>query len=183
MIKRRFLIFAVASAAVLVASAAFAAPSPKLKTFGTGDVTVTGDSATIVNQAGEYGGVYIASKSQSSKRLDQVVFEFTSRGDVQGGAPRFSIPIDSDGQPNTDDGYAFLDAYGCGAAVGPNTTVITLVSTQSPTCAVNYDSTDYTNWATFAAANPTYRTVPGGIPFIIADVAGRYVLTDIVLKA
>ncbi|HEX4746625.1 MAG TPA: hypothetical protein VFU99_07045 [Gaiellaceae bacterium] len=168
-----------------VASVAGAAPGPKLQTFGTGDVTVgtDGASATIVNDAGESGGVFLNSKSQGSKPLSKVVFAFTSRGDVAGGAPRFSIGIDTDGNPQTSNGFAFLDAAGCGATVGDNpTSVATLVSTQNPACAVNFSGTDYANWDAFAAANPTYKTNSGGTPFIIADQAGTYVVTNIVLR-
>ena len=188
MIQRRFLIFPIASVAVLIAGAAFAAPSTTLKTFADGDavVTVDGpDSATIVlPNATDSGGVFIQPKSQGGKRLGRVDFSFTSSGDVQGGAPRFSIPIDTGGKASID-GYAFLDAAGCGATVGDNTAELeTLVSTASSTCAVNFGGHDYANWDAFAAANPTYRTTPGAIPFIIADgTAGTYVVTDIVLKA
>lgn len=168
-----------------LASVAGAAPGPKLQTFGTGEVTVGtvgGASATIINDAGEFGGVFVSSKTQGSKALDKVVFQFTNRGDVAGGAPRFSIGIDTDNRANTNNGFAFLDAAGCGATVGPNTTTATLVSTQNPACAVNFGGTDYANWDAFAAANPTYRTNPGGTPFIIADQPGSYSVTDIVLR-
>src|SRR5712692_4908861 len=161
-------------------SIAGAAASAKLNTFGTGVVTITGvDSATIVNDPGEFGGVFLTSHSQGAKPLNQVVFQFTSRGDVQGGAPRFSIGIDTDGNPNSNNGFAFLDAAGCGATVGPNTTIATLVSTQNPACHVNFNSVDYANWDAFAAAFPSARTNPGGTPFIIADVAGSYNVSDI----
>jgi len=179
--KLMYTVGAAAIALALFAGSASAAPAPKLQTFGTGVVTATGDSATIVNDPGEYGGVFLNSKSQGSKLLNNVVFQFTNRGDVAGGAPRFSIGID-DRNSATATVFAFLDAAGCGAAVGPNTTVATLVSTQNPACHVNYDGTDYANWSAFAAANPTYKTNAGGTPFIIADQAGSYSVTDIVLR-
>ena len=163
------------------AAIAGAAPAPKLQTFGTGVVTATGNSATIVNDAGEFGGVFLNSKSQGSKPLSKVVFQFTSRGDIEGGAPRFSIGIDTDGNPQTSNGFAFLDAAGCGGVVGPGTSVV-LVSTQNPACAVNFNGTDYANWDAFASANPTYKTNSGGTPFIIADQPGSYNVTDIVLR-
>jgi len=180
---KRILSFTMVVAAFMLFTASIAqgAPAPKLQTFGTGVVTATGDSATIVNDPGEYGGVYLNSKSQGSKLLNNVVFQFTNRGDVAGGAPRFSIGID-DRNSATATVFAFLDAAGCGAAVGPNTTVATLVSTQNPACHVNYNGTDYANWSAFAAANPTYKTNAGGTPFIIADQAGSYSVTDIVLR-
>ena len=84
-------------------------------------VTVTGaDSAKIVIRPGQYGGVYLNSKSQGGKTLDQVAFGFTSTGDVQGGAPRFSLPIDDPATAVKGDGYAFIDAANCGAR-GPGT--------------------------------------------------------------
>jgi hypothetical protein len=183
---RRLLISLTAIALVLVSvSLVAAAPGPKLQTFGTGTVSVGtegGASAIIDNDAGEYGGVYLNSKSQSGKLLNNVTFAFTNRGDVAGGAPRFSLPInDGDFDVNTD--YAFIDAAGCGALVGPNPTgIATDVSTQNPACHVNFHGTDYANWAAFAAANPTYKIMAGYIPFIIADQAGHYVVTHIVLK-
>lgn len=175
---------AVASAGVMgLMTLSQAAPAPKtLQTFGTGVVTAGTDSATIVNDAGEYGGVYLQSKSQSGKTLGEVVFQFrNNNGDVAGGAPRFSLPIDTDGSGKTSDGYAFLDVAGCGGVSGDNT----LVSTQSGTCAVNFQGVDYTNWNAFAAANPTYRMAPGYIPFIIADApasGGSFSVDDIVLR-
>jgi hypothetical protein len=170
-----------AASVVLLAVAALpaqAAPAPKpLKTFGTGVVTATADSATIVNDVGEYGGVYLQSKSKSSKLLGQVDFEFRSTGDVGGGAPRFSLPIDVDANGTTD-GYAFMDAANCGGVSGGTT----LVSPQAGICPVFYGADTYANWDAFAAANPTYRIAPGSIPFIIADVTGSFAIDHIVLR-
>ncbi|MDQ1683375.1 MAG: hypothetical protein QOC82_112 [Frankiaceae bacterium] len=178
-VSRKSVVALASVALVMAASAAQAAPSKGLKTFGTGDVTATSDSASIVNDPGEYGGVYLSSKSQSGKSLSDVVFEFrNANGDVAGGSPRLSIPIDTDNTGGTADGYAFLDVAGCGGTSGDNT----VVSTQSATCAVNFQGVDYANWATFAAANPTYRIAPGSIPFIIADTAGHYAVDHIVLR-
>lgn len=163
---------------VLTVAATAAHAAPALKTFGTGDVTLTSaDGATIVNEAGEYGGVYLQSKSQSGKALSGAVFAFRSTGDAVGGAPRFSIPIDTDGVGSTDDGYAFLDVLGCGGTSGGTT----VVSTQLDNCSV-YFRVSYANWAAFAAANPSYRLAPGRIPFIIADAPGNYAVDSIVLR-
>ena len=71
-------------------------------------------------------------------------------------------------------GYAFLDAAGCGAAVGTNSAkVVTVVSTDSPNCKVFFDR-QYDNWAAFAAAHTDYRVAKKNVPFIIADVEGDY---------
>ena len=174
-------------AALTLAGTSGAAPGGRLRKFGTGEVTTANNSATIVIDAGEFGGVFQQGKGQGGKLVGDVIFAFTSRGDVAGGAPRFSIPID-DGSfdPNTD--FAFIDAAGCGATVGDNPAGdATLVSTQNPQCHVHFDGVDYLNWATFASSNPTFR-IAKNIPFIIADAvppshgSATFVVTDIVLN-
>jgi len=143
-----------------------------LQTFGTGTVTVTGNSATIVNGIGEYGGVFLNSRSLSAKPLNAVHLSFDSSGDTAGGAPRFSIPID-DG--STVLKYAFLDMRGCGSTSGT-------VSTDLANCHVNFNSVDYASWDAFATVNPTFRIAPGQIPFIIADEPGSYAVSNIDLR-
>jgi hypothetical protein len=163
---------------------AFASNNAKLQTFGTGTVAIGSDgtSATIVNGPGEFGGVFLNAKNNGNKPLSAINFSFVSTGDVAGGAPRFSIPIDTDGVAGTVEGYAFLDAAGCGATVGSNTTVSTTVSTASETCAVNFMSVDYGNWSALATAHPDYRLAAGAVPFIIADQPGNYAVNSIDLR-
>jgi hypothetical protein len=172
--KRFLLVLMVAAVAALgFGGVAASASANKLQTFGTGEVMITGpDSATIVNGAGEYGGVYINSRSQSAKPLNAVHFSFDSTGDSTGGAPRFSIPID-DG--TTVLKYAFIGVLNCGYSTGT-------VSTDLPNCMVNFNSVDYANWDAFASANPTFRIAPGQIPFIIADEPGSYTVSNIDLR-
>ena len=184
---KRFLVglMVAAVAAIGFGSVTASASANKLIAFGTGTVTIgdDGTSATIVNgvdPAGgfQYGGVYIKSKSQSHKPLSAVDFSFVSTGDVTGGAPRFSLPINTDGGSSVA-GYAFIDAAGCGGASDEST----LVSTSAANCHVNFLSVDYANWAALADANPTARIAPGAIPFIIADgAAGTYTVTNIDLR-
>jgi hypothetical protein len=178
---------AIAAVAMLTLVGTSGAAGGKLKTFGTGEVTTAGNSATIVIDVGEVGGVFAKSNS-SGKLLGDAVFAFTSRGDAAGGAPRFSIAInDGSFDPNSD--YAFIDAPGCGATVGDNPgSVATFVSTQNPACHVNFHGVDYANWATFANAHPTFTVAKGWIPFIIADavppsqLSATYVVTDVVFS-
>jgi hypothetical protein len=178
---KRFLVGLMVAAVAVIGfgSVAASASANKLQTFGTGTVTITGpDSATIVNDSGQYGGVYINSRSQSHKPLSAVSFSFVSTGDVTGGALRFSIPVNTDGGSSVA-GYAFIDAAGCGGVSGEST----VVSTDLSNCHVNWNSiADYANWASFAEANPTYRIAPGAIPFIIADQAGNYAVDSIDLR-
>ena len=159
-----------------VASFAGAAPAPELMTFGDGAVTTNGsDSATIVITPGHYGGVYLNSKSQSGKALANVDFGFTATGDIAGGAPRFSLPIDDPATSAKGDGYAFIDRNSCGGSK--------VVSTTSPTCIVYFGSQVHANWNAFAAAQPTYKIAAGEIPFIIADGSlGTFSVINIVLR-
>ena len=174
------------SAMVLVALAILpiaAAPQIHYRTFGSATVTEgPAGTFTIVSDgpdptydpSPEYGGVYVNSKSNSGKAIGSVSFSFVSSGEVAGGAPRFSIPIDTDGVTNTADFYAFMDVAGWSS---------NLVSTESSTCQVSAGSETFANWAALAAAHPTYRIAPGSIPFIIADgTLGRYVVSNIVLR-
>jgi hypothetical protein len=153
----------------------------QLQSFGTGTVTITSpNSATIVNAAGQFGGVYVQSKSESGLALGDVHISFVSTGFETGGAPRFSIPINTAGPSGGGGsvaGYAFIDAPGCGGSPDSTTTV----STDSATCGVNFQGIEYTNWGIFAAANSTYRTSQGHFTFIIADEPGSYAVNSIVL--
>lgn len=169
------------STAALVAlsyGSAWAGEPQSLQKQGTGDVVITsGNSATITNDPGEYGLVITKSNlnkfgkgNVSSRPIGKTDFSFVSSGDVAGGAPRFSIPIDANGD-GTADGFAFLDVNGCGS---------TFVSTESPTCTVYYNTETFPNWDAFVAAHPTYEVL--GFPFIISDVAGRYVISNIDVK-
>jgi len=146
-----------------------------LKPFASAPNTATvtsSSSATLVTVDTNDAGVYVQAKSLNGKALNKVSFGFTSSGDVNGGAPRFSIPI-NDG--TTVLGYAFMDAANCGGTSG-NTT---LVSTQNASCKVYFKSGSYDNWTAFAAANPNYK-IGSQIPFIIADgTPGTYQLSGI----
>jgi hypothetical protein len=171
--KKFIATFALASLAMIAfVGTSFGAPA-NLKPFADdgSHVTVTSStSATIVNDnAGTDGGVYVQGKSLNGKLLNTVAFGFASSGDVTGGAPRFSIPI------NDSSAYAFMDAANCGGASGQPVSV----STTNPSCHVYYQNESFANWAAFAAAHPTYK-IGSKIPFIIADgSAGHYVLTGI----
>ena len=72
------------------------------------------------------------------------------------------------------EGYAFLDAAGCGAANGDNPFgIATTVSTKKDNCHVNFLGVDYANWKALVAAFPTARTADAA-SFVISDVAGDY---------
>jgi hypothetical protein len=165
-------------AIVAIAIPASAAPKSKLQTFGTGDVTIEGrDAATLVNDATEYSGVYLKAHN-GARKIGSVKFSFDYSGTIAGGAPRFSIPIDTN-HDRTVEAYAFLDANGCGAT---GTSGSGTVSTSDANCKVFFQAETFDNWAAFVAAHPKYRIPPRAIPFVIADQPGTYEISNIDLR-
>ena len=152
--------------------------APRLICFSGGGATCSvdnGNAATLDVPGGGFAGVYVNGKSYSNKALSAVSFSFTYWGDVSGGTPRLSIPINDGTTPTP---YAFIDAAGCGYVtdVAPNTSHE--VGTSSG-CKVNFKGTDYANWAAFAAANPTLRISNGTQAFVIADQPGHVVIYSV----
>jgi hypothetical protein len=174
--RRIFLILALTCAmAGLTASVVTAAPAKAqaLNCFvgGFATCTVTSDNtATLQVAAFGAAGVYVNGKSYSGKPLTAVHFSFNYSGDVGGGSPRLSIPI-NDGSGTTN--YAFIDAAGCGyVSDDPLINLFHTVSTDDPACHVNYLGVDYANWDAFAADNPTFRIANGTLAFVVADQPG-----------
>jgi hypothetical protein len=162
------------AAVMAIAGTAVAKQPSKLQTFGDGDVTITGGTVTLHNAAGEYSGVYLASRSLSAKRLRAVHISFHSSGDTAGGAPRFSIPLNT-GQAESVPPYAFLDVNNCASGD---------VSTDNDACKVflNFSSEWFDNWDDLVTTHPRWRVAAGKIPFIIADQPGTYVISNIDLR-
>ena len=165
-------------AIVVIAIPATAAPKSKLQIFGTGEVTIDGsNAATLDNGADQYSGVYLKARN-GARKIASVKFSFDYSGTIAGGAPRFSIPIDTNHDRSVET-YAFLDANGCGAT---GTSGSGTVSTTDADCKVFIGSETFDNWAAFVAAHPKYRIPPRAIPFIIADQPGTYEISAIDLR-
>jgi hypothetical protein len=186
---KRALIGLMAAALAVIGFGSPASAAAKLQSFASSTgatvaIGLDGASATITLDASSvipyphFGGVYVNAKNQGNKLLNAVSFSFVSNGAEAGGAPRFSIPINTGGDSSSVAGYAFIDAPGCLGSSGATVTV----STNSTTCGVNFQSVEYPNWATFAGDFPAYRIAAGAIPFIIADgAAGNYAINSIQL--
>jgi hypothetical protein len=177
---RKAIILGIAVAvAGVVTTVALAASGGPLKTFGDGDITVQDNKAAFVVLPGQYAGVY--KTTSDTKPISKVRFHMVSYGDVQGGAPRFSIALDTDGNKKTTETYAFLDAAGCGGVVGGNDSFTeTTIDTGLANCKVNVSGTDYDNWAALVAAHPDWKTSKDA-SFVIADAPGDYHVKDISL--
>jgi hypothetical protein len=178
------MVLAAALAAVLSLAVTASAQGGKLRCFADAPATCTlnsASSATLDTTQGSDAGVYFSNaKSTNGTPLAAVDFSFTyfcavttdQTSCVSGGAPRWSIPISTDGNSKTTEGYAFLDAPNCGDTG--------TVSTADKTCPVFFDSESFANWDDFAAAHPDY-TISGDAPFVIADVAtgGPIIISDV----
>lgn len=165
---------------VTAGSASGAAGGGKLRCFADAPATCTlnsATSATIDATGGGDAGVYLSNgKSLSGVPLAKAEFSFTyfcgNTTDITsctgGGIPRWSIPISTDGNSRTTEGYAFIDGANCLAnGTAPSGGGLT-VSTTVATCPVFFGSTEYPNWDAFAASNPSY-TISGDLPFVISD--------------
>ena len=162
----------------------------KLRCFADAPATCTLNSpnnATLDTTSGSDAGVFLSNgKSTNGFPLANVSFSFTysCQGSdnvtscIGGGAPRWSIPISEDGSSTTT-AYAFLDAANClSGGTAPTGNTLTVSTTES-TCPVFFDK-EYSDWADFAAAHPTW-TISGDLPFVISDVQtnGRIVVSDL----
>ena len=159
--------------AIAIAGTSSAAAS-KFRSFGTGTVTLNRTGAHLVNGPGEYSGIYLRSRG-SANWVKSVHMSFDYSGSVAGGAPRFSIPLDTN-RDRVVDGYAFLDAQNCGDTG--------TVSTDDNDCKVflNFSSDWFANWDALVAAHPNWRIPPRSIPFVIADQPGNYTVSNVDLR-
>ena len=187
----RFLgIFALVLSAALLGNAGTAAAANPLLCFsGTTDGTTYGGvctilpggtSATLNNTGGDpdgsYSGVYYASSNLSGKlvsSITQLSFDYT--GVATAGSPRISLPIDTNNDGSADF-YAFIGASACG--VGGH------VDIHNAGCLVFWTAGPVSgeSWATFSAHGwRVAATAPDNIPFVIADDAGIWTVSNVQL--
>jgi len=143
----------------------------KLRCFSDDPATCTeqNGSAALDSSSGGDAGVFISPglPGKPVGDVNKLSFDYScddttgATNCVTGGSPRISIPIDDNGDRNTD-AYAFLDANNCGQAGAPSGTV-------DLTCPVFYAPTLYPHWSAFVAANPTFRIARDALAFVIVD--------------
>lgn len=180
---------------LLVSGIAMAAGIPnggnKLKCFdGTTDVpnygfggtcSISDGVATLNNTdgnvSGDYSGVYISGSNLIGKTLStvgQLAFNYT--GTPTAGSPRISLPVDTNGDGITDV-YAFVGANLCNDGAG------LVDALNNPNCQIFITGgpvSGYTGWAAFVAAYPTATIGPdGAVPFVIADDAGLWTVSNV----
>jgi hypothetical protein len=117
---------------------------------------------------GSYSGVYVENSNLNGKRLSEIAqLSFQYTGTATAGSPRFSLPLSGGG-------YAFISAYYCNNGAG----LVDAIS--DPTCTIYYNGASYENWAAFVAANSAL-TVTSATPFVIADDAGSWTVSNVKL--
>ncbi len=178
---RRFSILLALAASLAIAGTVTAATTLVSQTGGLGYASVSGDAATIgVGGSGNagYALVYLRGKPTSAgKPLAEVSLSATvaAGSQVAGGAPRLTVPIDTNGDGKWDV-FATMDWNSCqGTATGGVLDRAVIMSTENPACTVYLNSGgSYANWDAFALANPSWRVASAGSstrPFVIVDWA------------
>jgi hypothetical protein len=142
-----------------------------------GTCSVTKDGVATLNNMdgdpdGSYSGVYLQNSNLDGKRLSDVnQLGFSYTGVAGAGAPRISLPIDTDANGTTDF-YAFIAALYCNDGAG-NVDAI-----NDATCTIYAGSESFANWAAMLAAHPDWR-VGESLPFIIADEPGHWTVSNV----
>lgn len=150
-------------------------------TFG-GTCTLTPTGVATLDTRGDhpsgaYSGVFARNGNLKGKLLADVAeLGFRYGGDPgTGGAPRISLPLDT----NTDgmtDVYAFIGAFHCNDGAG----VVDAINDETCTIFVGNEITGHANWAAFATAHANSTVGPDGAPpFVIADETGRWTVSDV----
>jgi hypothetical protein len=136
-------------------------------------------SATLNNSGGdtdgEYSGVYVENSTMYNSLLSSVKqLSFNYTGDATAGSPRYSIPVDTNGDAATD-GYLFVSAYYCNDGAG----LVDVINDSTCTIYTNFSSDSWANWADLVAANPTWAIANDAYVFVIADDAGIWTINNV----
>ena len=138
-----------------------------------------GNASAVLNTEGgdpqgEYAGVYTLTRSIYGRPLSSIAqLRFTYSGDPAGaGAPRFSVPIDTDGDGDTDL-WAFISAFYCSDANGK-------VSATNTGCSIHTNTgANYTSLDALLAAYPNGKIATDNYVFIVADEPGTWTIRKV----
>jgi hypothetical protein len=115
---------------------------------------------------GSYAGVYTADSTLYGEDLadvTQMSYHYTASIDPQPGNLSYNIPIDTDGNGDTEF-YLFVDAFYCPGDNG----VVDIVN--DPDCGVWENGTIfYANWDAFLAAHPGAKVAIDNFVFVVAE--------------
>lgn len=115
---------------------------------------------------GDYAGVYTLESNLYGELLTDVTqlsYHYTGTIAPQPGNLSYNIPIDTDGDGDTDF-YAFVDAFYCPGVNG----VVDIVNDSA--CGIYEGGVTFrANWAAFLAANPGAKVATDNFVFIVAE--------------
>lgn len=153
---------------------------PSEGTIYGGACTTTGvkGPATLDNTGGDpdgsYSGVYILNSTLNGKTIGAVgQLSFSYTGTPTAGSPRFSIPLDTNGDSATDL-YAFVSAYYCNDGSG------LVDAIRGTACTIFAGAETFPSWAAMVAAHPTW-TITQDYAFLIADDIGIWTVSNVKL--
>jgi hypothetical protein len=142
---------------------------------------------SVPEQTGnDYTGVYAKNTGLGGQLVGNVrnlSFDYldpSGGGYAGAGAPRFSVPIDENGN-GTPEGYAFMAGSECTQPIpSSDWDRADFTGRTSAGCDMYYLGLPYSSngtmsaWAVFAAAHPTFKigTVSNGVAFVIQDELG-----------
>lgn len=128
---------------------------------------------TVTTLGLDYAGVYTNDSTMYGQKLSDVrTLSFTYTGSDPGaGAPRFSVPVDTDGDGDYDQ-YAFISAFYCNNGAG------LVDAINDPTCTI-WMGSPYENWAALAAAFPAARIAEDAYVFVVADEPGTWTVSQV----
>jgi hypothetical protein len=179
-------LFVVLASALAFSGAAMAGTESgnSLKPFGTGDVSVDGGIVTLTNGAGEFSGVYMPSWAQGfTPELTRIgAMSFDVKGTVNASSPRISLPLDTDGDGDTD-GWAYLSAFYCTGSGAATTEWFTADFTSS-SCLIytSFGGAPYAGLDALAAADPDAQVAADNYVFVILDDPGTVQISNVQIK-
>jgi hypothetical protein len=161
----------------------------KIQCFQSGDATCTlnsngakGSATLTVNSVPADASVYFLRWNGSiygALLSDITQLSFTYTGTPLAGSPRFSIPIDTNGDGYTEF-WAYVSAYYCNNGAG----LVDVINDPTCTIFVSYDPLiSYPNWAAFVAAQPAISEVAltDNYVFVIADDVGTWTVNNVTI--
>ncbi len=135
------------------------------------------DTSPCTEPNGCYAGVYLPNQEINGKLIgdvEKLSFNYNGFG-ASGGSPRLSIPIDTDGDGDTEF-FAFVDVLGCNDG---STTRGKLDVINDPTCTIQAGSETFPNYAAFVAAHPTYKIAMDNYAFVVQDQPGEFTIWNV----
>ena len=123
---------------------------------------------------GSYAGVYSTSRSIYGKPLSRIgSLSFRFSGDAAlAGSPRFSVPIDRDGDGDTDV-WAYISAFYCDNGSGT-------VSPRNAGCTIfTSDGGNYAGISALTAAYPGATIANDNYVFVISDEPGTWTVSHV----